>query len=228
MQFSKNTFDGEDIHFSAAVDTKPVHVIHTIRANSKRIRVQRRVAGSKSNISVKGQYTTAWHKLPDHTVLYNRKMGGTDKQDQLVGTYTIAQNVKTRGKWQLRLVFQAFDMALLNSYILYKVTATRQQQKVMERTQFLKSIIEDWTIEKKDSLHGDDMSADDADNAVESVQSDVKYHTPLTFPRGERGGGGENTDMRRRCAHCGSPGGEILVGTKIFKRKGNCSTMCKE
>ena len=77
-------------------------------------------------------------------------------------------------------------------------------------------------------LQGNNNPKNQYIDAVGAIQSDITNHTPLTFPRGERGGGGENTDMRRRCAHCGSPGDEVMVGTKIIKRKSKCSTMCKE
>ena len=50
--------------------------------------------------------------------LYNSKMGGIDLMDQLKSAYQIDRRSKFR--FYLRLFFDLFDVALVNSFIVYK------------------------------------------------------------------------------------------------------------
>lgn len=48
---------------------------------------------------------------------YNAHMGGVDLMDSFLGRYRI--RIKSR-KWYLRLFYDMIDMAVINSWVLYK------------------------------------------------------------------------------------------------------------
>lgn len=50
---------------------------------------------------------------------YNKHMGGVDKSDQLLSYYGFTHKTL---KWSNRAAFHLFDMAIVNSYILYKLS----------------------------------------------------------------------------------------------------------
>ena len=71
--------------------------------------VQRRLKGSSSKIPV---------NCPNDIKLYNSKMGGVDLMDQLKSTYQLDR--RSKFGFYLRLFFGLFDVALVNSFIVYK------------------------------------------------------------------------------------------------------------
>ena len=71
--------------------------------------VQRRLKGSSSKIPVNCQYGIK---------LCNSKLGGVDLMDQLKSAYQLYRRSKFR--FYLRLFFDLFDVALVNSFIVYK------------------------------------------------------------------------------------------------------------
>ena len=71
--------------------------------------MQRRLKGSSSKIPV---------NCPNGIKLYNSKMGGVDLMDQLKSTYQLDQRPKFQ--FHLHLFFDLFDVALVNSFIVYK------------------------------------------------------------------------------------------------------------
>ena len=71
--------------------------------------VQRRLKSSSPKIPV---------KCPNGIKLYSSKMGGVDLMDQLKSSYQLDSRSKFR--FYLRLFFDLFDVALVNSFIVYK------------------------------------------------------------------------------------------------------------
>ena len=71
--------------------------------------VQRRLKDFSSKIPV---------NCPNGIELYNRKMGGVDLIDQLKSAYQLDWRSKFR--FYLRLLFDLFDVALVNSFIVYR------------------------------------------------------------------------------------------------------------
>ena len=71
--------------------------------------VQRRLKGSSSKIPV---------NCPHGIKLYNSKMGGVDLMDQLKSAYQLDR--RSNFRFYLRLFFDLFDVALVNSFIVYK------------------------------------------------------------------------------------------------------------
>ena len=71
--------------------------------------VQRKLKGSSSKIPV---------NCRNPIKLYKTKMGGVDMMDQLKPAYQLDQ--KSMFRFYLRLFFDLFDVALVNSFIVYK------------------------------------------------------------------------------------------------------------
>ena len=71
--------------------------------------VQRRLKGYSSNIPVNCQ---------NGITLYNHKMGGVDLMDQLKSAYQLDRRLKFL--FYLPLFFDLFNIALVNSFIVYK------------------------------------------------------------------------------------------------------------
>ena len=71
--------------------------------------VQRKLTGSSSKIPV---------NCRNPIKLYKTKMGGVDMMDQLKPAYQLDQ--KSMFRFYLRLFFDLFDVALVNSFIVYK------------------------------------------------------------------------------------------------------------
>ena len=71
--------------------------------------VQRRLKGYSSKVPV---------NYPNGIKLYNNKMGWVDLMDQLKSAYQLDQ--RSKFQFYLRLFFDLFDVALVNSFIVYK------------------------------------------------------------------------------------------------------------
>ena len=71
--------------------------------------VQRRLKGSSSKIPL---------HYPHGIKLYNSKMNGVDLMGQLKSAYHF--NLKLKFRFYLHLIFDLFDVALVNSFIVYK------------------------------------------------------------------------------------------------------------
>ena len=71
--------------------------------------LKRRLKGSSSKIPVNG-----WNGVK----LYSSKMGGVDLMDQMKSAYQIDRRSKFR--FYLRLFFDLFDVAIVNSFIVHK------------------------------------------------------------------------------------------------------------
>ncbi|XP_045107338.1 piggyBac transposable element-derived protein 3-like [Portunus trituberculatus] len=59
--------------------------------------------------------------VPSIVKMYNEHMGGVDLQDQLLAYYRMSFRSR---KYYLRLVFHLFDMAVVNSWLVYRRSAT--------------------------------------------------------------------------------------------------------
>src|SRR2546429_7439350 len=54
---------------------------------------------------------------PPVVKIYSKYMGGVDRSDRMVRTYSVSRKSK---KWWYRLFYYLLDTSLANSYILYK------------------------------------------------------------------------------------------------------------
>ena len=71
--------------------------------------VQRRLKGSSSKIH---------SNYPNGVKSYNSKMGGVDLMNQLKSAYQLDQ--RSKFQFYLRLLFDLFYVAFVNSFIVYK------------------------------------------------------------------------------------------------------------
>jgi len=64
-------------------------------------------------------------RKPDSVLSYNQHMCGVDRTDQLTSYYS---PLRKSLRWYRKVVLHFFDLALINSYILYKKTGGRKDQ----------------------------------------------------------------------------------------------------
>lgn len=67
--------------------------------------------------------------IPQMIVDYNKYMGGVDRLDQCISTYCYAPRTL---KWQMRVFYYFLDIAMFNSYVIYK-----KKQQEAKRKSFL-------------------------------------------------------------------------------------------
>ncbi|KAJ8879173.1 hypothetical protein PR048_019779 [Dryococelus australis] len=80
-------------------------------------------------------------ELPEMIKSYNKNMGGVDKLDQLVSCYRIM--IKSR-KLTLRMLFHVVDLAIENSWLVYRhdaKTAEIPQAQVLDLLHFLRCLM---------------------------------------------------------------------------------------
>ncbi|CAH1971335.1 unnamed protein product [Acanthoscelides obtectus] len=75
---------------------------------------------------------------PESIADYNTFMGGVDKFDQLMSTYSIAQ--KSR-RWWLKLFYYFIDMAIVNSYVMDKDSAKKQRRRYLSHLEFRSQLV---------------------------------------------------------------------------------------
>jgi len=75
---------------------------------------------------------------PESIADYNTFMGGVDKFDQLMSSYSIAQ--KSR-RWWLKLFYYFIDMSIVNSFIMYKDTARKQRFRHLSHLEFRSQLV---------------------------------------------------------------------------------------
>lgn len=59
---------------------------------------------------------------------YNKYMGGVDKLDQMLEAYSV---VRKSRRWWVKIFFYFIDVAICNSYIIYKSSRTTKGEKAM-------------------------------------------------------------------------------------------------
>ena len=81
---------------------------------------------------------------------YNTYMGGVDKADQLLSYYGFNHRAI---KWWKRTLFHLLDLAIVNSYILYKLSSdpSRQPSHQQFRIQLAKELLNRTGIEINDA-----------------------------------------------------------------------------
>ncbi|KAJ8932853.1 hypothetical protein NQ314_014397 [Rhamnusium bicolor] len=98
-------------------DNKPVSLISTYTGILPQTKVERSDRSEKKKIQV---------DCSNLVREYNRHMGGVDLLDSLIGRYRI--KIKSR-KWYMRLFYHILDMAVVNSWLLYKRLAAQNGNK---------------------------------------------------------------------------------------------------
>ncbi|CAK9832783.1 PiggyBac transposable element-derived protein 4 [Anthophora retusa] len=76
---------------------------------------------------------------PNVIINYNMNMGGVDKADQLASSYCF---MRKSCKWWRRIFFWGLEVCAINSYILYKVSARRENKTPMSHFMFVRKLVE--------------------------------------------------------------------------------------
>ena len=100
-------------------DRRPVHLLSTCCKPSGSDTVPRKGADGKA------------HEIPcpPSLKLYTQYMGGVDRSDRMVRTYSTSRRSK---KWWVRLFYYCLDTALANSYILYQQSQNHPQMTYLQ------------------------------------------------------------------------------------------------
>lgn len=101
-------YEGVDISVTCWKDNKPVTLVSTYVGSQPAETVSRFDKKQKKKVSV---------ACPKIVKDYNAHMGGVDLMDSFLGRYKI--RIKSR-KWYIRLFYHMIDMAIINSWVLYK------------------------------------------------------------------------------------------------------------
>lgn len=88
-------------------------------------------------------------ECPKSIADYNKFMGGVDRFDQYMATYSISQ--KSR-RWWLKLFYYMLDTSIVNSYLLFKTSCGNNRKKPMSTLEF-RSTLTDQLIGNFSSRH---------------------------------------------------------------------------
>uniref|UniRef100_A0A4W4G4I4 PiggyBac transposable element-derived protein domain-containing protein n=1 Tax=Electrophorus electricus TaxID=8005 RepID=A0A4W4G4I4_ELEEL len=109
------------------MDTREVTVCSTIHKAYKGETVQRRVRNHDGTWSLKCV------PVPEPVKAYNKHMGGVDLSDALIKYFSVTQKTV---KWYRKLFLHFVDIALVNSYIIYKEQVLAKNQKPLTQKKF--------------------------------------------------------------------------------------------
>lgn len=107
---------GIDISAVACKDNKPVVLASTYVGAEPVQSVQRFDKKEKKQITI---------TCPKLVKEYNAHMGGVDLMDSYLGRYRI--RMKSR-KWYMRIFYHLVDLTVINSWVLYKIVATKNKE----------------------------------------------------------------------------------------------------
>lgn len=81
-----------------------------------------------------------------HVIIdYTKHMGGVDRGDHFVSSYQFMRRTK---KWYRKLFFWLLEIAIINSYILYKVVQTQSNHTPLTHFAYRKSLVRELVKEK--------------------------------------------------------------------------------
>lgn len=103
--------------------------------------------GSKRHVT---DVPSKWPNLPPtakpNVVLdYTKHMGAVDRSDQFIASYQFMRKTK---KWYRKMFFWNLEVAVVNSYLLYKEVREQYQKKPMTHIEFRQSLVKDLVAEK--------------------------------------------------------------------------------
>ena len=123
--------DGQSV-FVKWKDTRDVCVMSTYYAATGNDKVER-----GRGKTVNGKYVRQKVNIPPPIKGYNHHMGGVDLSDQLIKCYEVIRKTK---KWWKTLFFHFIDVAIVNSFIIYKSLGSELSHK-MYRVELAKSLV---------------------------------------------------------------------------------------
>lgn len=135
-------------------DNKPIIMASSAHAKSPEDICRRWSKKEKKYIEV---------KRPTIVRAYNSKMGGVDLCDRMISFYRMKARTK---KWTVKTILHFVDLALVNSWLLYKEDKLRQKTPAKDILQFLEFRIEvaQFYLAVADDEFIGDSSAEDSDD----------------------------------------------------------------
>lgn len=95
-------------------DTKPVYFLSTVLEHVKWLKMSRKIYSRTMQTKV-----DKFFLRPNFVDIYNYDMNSVDRADHLRTNYALGQGLRQR-KWWWSIFLWAFDVAIVNSYLLYK------------------------------------------------------------------------------------------------------------
>lgn len=122
------------------VDKKPVLMLSTVHHDVQL------VATNKIN-----RLTNEPIKKPKSVIDYNQNMGLIDKADMQM---SFNDSARKSTKWYKKLFFHFLDLAVLNSYIIYKIKTGKKPQLGEFRLNLIRQLLQEFTPERPNTTGG--------------------------------------------------------------------------
>ena len=133
-----NDPDCPDMCAVSVYDTKPVHFLTLCNSAIKWVQKKRKVFDKGRNLTEKIRFLRL--NITDD---YNNGMGQVDIADQLRGTYRFDKWLRNY-KWWHAIYWWAFQVLMINSYIVYKKVCKRAQVSPVSHYEYQKDIAMGW------------------------------------------------------------------------------------
>lgn len=162
-------------------DTKTVSMCSSFHKAFSGDTIRRRVKEA-------GQWRFRDIPIPDSIKDYNQHMGGVDLSDALIQYYSVQWKTKI---WYKTFFYHFVDIAIVNSYILFKFIRGRRSEKVLTQKQFREALMKEMVAEA-----GAPTSSAAPRPTVSSCCMPLYY-------------GGNATDLRKVCVVCRGNGKKV-------------------
>lgn len=113
-------------------DTRDVFMCSSMHTAHGQDTIQRKIKDDA------GCWRTVPVPIPPAIKDYNKHMGGVDLSDQLIGFYEVIHKTK---KWYKTFFYHFVDIAIVNSFILYKAQLKGKDEKLMTQKQFRETLV---------------------------------------------------------------------------------------
>lgn len=167
------------------------NLVATIWKDKKAVRLLSTCCEPEGTDSVKrrrGSQGPVQLSCPPSLKLYSRYMGGVDRSDRMVRTYSVSRRSK---KWWYRLFYYLVDTSVANSFILYHNSSNHPTITELEFVKQL-SLALIGAFSKKDKVQ------------PHPQRKRRKVRTPRRLTAGNHWP--KNTKKKGKCQHCARPG----------------------
>ena len=132
---------------------------------------------------------------PPVVKIYTKYMGGVDRSDRLVRTYSVSRQSK---KWWYRLFYYLLDTALANSFILYKISPNHDELSELD---YLKQL----AVALIGAISKDEKVQPRPQRKKTKVQIPPRVTAGNHWP--------VHTKKQQKCQHCARPGSRGPLST---------------
>ncbi|KAG7500881.1 hypothetical protein JOB18_032661 [Solea senegalensis] len=155
---------------------------------------------------------------------YNSKMGGVDLVDRMMSYYSMSVRTK---KWALRMIMHFTDLALANSWLLYRKDLTvcgTPKKSIMQFLEFRMEVAKTFLAQRDNDVLADDAKlselADEADLSEQGKKRPVKAVPHVSVRRRAYGHLPEVVNLRNaascRATGCSGKTRVQCVTCKVF------------